>query len=611
MPLTEQRRKQLDDIVVRMTQNKESEANIFAVVEDFKQKYGGDYPGPEQQSTQSLGQFGSNILKSGGRLVGDIAGAAAGLSPVGLREGVRVPPTVKALGGLAVGAAEKMIPGEQKQEQNVDAMIDFYAKRYGGLENLKKTAYEDPVGMLADFATLFTVAGPMARGVQTAAQAARLGKTASVAGRIGEAATRTARMVDPVQLATGAAGKSLRGTARLIDPKKIYRSALKPAGTTPRSLRAAELAVEGGLEEGIPLTMKGLGKTQDIIEDLQSKIDAIIPASRIVLKPKDRKLLKGPHMMPPPGSIDAPQTVLSKADISATNTIFGKFSEIPDFAERIKQIYTGESRSSGAVEKSLQEAKNAQFLQLINEEAEVSGILPLLQEAAKKSRQPIPGKLTDVFDVKLTNTVDTSQVVRYLDGLKKNAQNTVNPEDALNTIQAVQDEFVKYHGKRIPYRKAQEIKKNTGTRLRKQYGEMKTDLIEAQKQITRGIKDKLAEGIPELAELNAREAKLLNLEDIMQKAIKRIDNRDILSLGTGLYGAAGGLVGGVRMAGLAAILRATIENPMIKSKLAIAISGVQKRKGGQGKLSRLASPASRIEAYRRQLEAEMLGDEED
>ena len=53
MGLTEDRRKQLDDIVMRMTQNKENDGDIQTVVEDFKGKYGGDNPQVKQVGTST------------------------------------------------------------------------------------------------------------------------------------------------------------------------------------------------------------------------------------------------------------------------------------------------------------------------------------------------------------------------------------------------------------------------------------------------------------------------------------------------------------------------------------------------------------------------------
>lgn len=64
--------------------------------------------------------------------------------------------TLANLGKIAVGGAEKLIPGEQGQEKNFDALVDVFKNRYGSLDSATKTAVEDPFGFGADVATLFT-----------------------------------------------------------------------------------------------------------------------------------------------------------------------------------------------------------------------------------------------------------------------------------------------------------------------------------------------------------------------------------------------------------------------------------------------------------------------
>lgn len=113
--------------------------------------------------------------------------------------------TAKALAGVAVGGVEKLIPGEQEQEKNFDAVTSFFKDRYGSLEGLKQTLVNDPVGFALDLAS---VAGAVKGGLRGAASAAAkqgdtalastLQKSADVAGDVkavnpftvaGEAAT--------------------------------------------------------------------------------------------------------------------------------------------------------------------------------------------------------------------------------------------------------------------------------------------------------------------------------------------------------------------------------------------------------------------------------------
>lgn len=191
MPLTEQRRKQLDSIVQKMIDNQEPEETIQFVVNDFKQKYG-NYPDSkphvetkityhgEAPEERSLSGFAGNVLKSGGELIGDVAGAVT--HPI---------QTGKALGNLVLGTAEQVIPGEQSHEQSFDALVNMYAERYGGWENLKKTLYEDPVGALADFSTLIG-GGAVAAGSKIPA-ISKIGQTASRIGRVSDPLAMTAK----------------------------------------------------------------------------------------------------------------------------------------------------------------------------------------------------------------------------------------------------------------------------------------------------------------------------------------------------------------------------------------------------------------------------------
>jgi len=86
-------------------------------------------------------------------------------------------------------------PQEKAQvEASANAVGDFFKQRYGGLENLKKTMAEDPVGFLGDAATILT-GGELAAGRLPGV----VGQTARAAGTVGGA-------IDPLTNAVRAAG---------------------------------------------------------------------------------------------------------------------------------------------------------------------------------------------------------------------------------------------------------------------------------------------------------------------------------------------------------------------------------------------------------------------
>jgi hypothetical protein len=140
---------------------------------------------------KSVGGFASNVLTSGGNLVGGMVDAVT--SPRKTFEG---------LTDVLAGGVELMIPGQQKHEAAANAVIDLYKNRYGSVDKALETAYTDPVGMLGDLSTLAGGAGAVARGAGAGARAANLSRTAAVAGMANRGLKTVAAVTDPINIAT-------------------------------------------------------------------------------------------------------------------------------------------------------------------------------------------------------------------------------------------------------------------------------------------------------------------------------------------------------------------------------------------------------------------------
>lgn len=116
MPLTEDRRKQLDDIVMRMEANNESEDDIRFVVQDFKEKYEGE--NEEPHGIQSL----QKVTPS--QALGTVAKAVGGY----MLQGV---PDVKELGKIALDVGKaglhsvKQIFTPRNYANAIDHPIEF------------------------------------------------------------------------------------------------------------------------------------------------------------------------------------------------------------------------------------------------------------------------------------------------------------------------------------------------------------------------------------------------------------------------------------------------------------------------------------------------------
>lgn len=171
-------------------------------------------------------------------------------------------------------------------------------------------------------------------------------------------------------------------------------------------------------------------------------------------------------------------------------------------------------------------------------------------------------------------TVDPQAVAQRADAVKQKFTNQVNPTADLQAIEDSKQEFLANNQGPINAADAQAMKQGTYKQLSaKAYGEMKSATIEAQKALARGLKEELAKAFPELNELNAADGKLMDLKPVLEKAIQRQANHQLGGIGTPITaGAAKAVTGSNAAAAVTGMLKALVDNPVIKSRLAIAIS---------------------------------------
>lgn len=170
----------------------------------------------------------------------------------------------------------------------------------------------------------------------------------------------------------------------------------------------------------------------------------------------------------------------------------------------------------------------------------------------------------------------------------RRAANQVSPTADLKAISKVGTDFMGSQPTEIKAADAQALKQGTYQNLgNKAYGELKGATIEAQKSLARGLKEELQNIFPELQGLNAQQSKLYDLEEQLNRAVGRIDNHQLIGLGTPMATTAATAIGNSAKAGMAAgILKTVLDNPMIKSKIAIALNAA-----GKGKIPMSAANA--------------------
>jgi len=167
---------------------------------------------------KSVGGFLSNVASSGAGFLGGVASAV--MSPIDTAKGVI---------DLGAGALQNVLPkkvvdfvnsldspkGKKAAEDATvvaDAIGGVYKERYGSLNKLKQTLYEDPVGAAADISTVLSLGGTAA---------AKLGAVKTGAA-LAKASTLTNPMVPVVKVAKQPfklASKGVSAAYNALDPK--------------------------------------------------------------------------------------------------------------------------------------------------------------------------------------------------------------------------------------------------------------------------------------------------------------------------------------------------------------------------------------------------------
>lgn len=149
------------------------------------------------------------------------------------------------------------------------------------------------------------------------------------------------------------------------------------------------------------------------------------------------------------------------------------------------------------------------------------GIMPNMK-GVTKLRGLVDDLNTQIGDkiANSTATIDKAKVISRLDDTRRAFGNQVSPTADLAAIGRVADDFLAhplYPGANLPVQAAQTLKQGTYKTLAKKYGQMGGAETEAQKGLARGLKEEIANAVPEIAGLNAAEARLLTTLKVAER----------------------------------------------------------------------------------------------
>lgn len=199
-------------------------------------------PATEVPSGRSVGGFVSNIPSSAGRLAEGIGSMI--LSPID---------TASSILDIGAGALQNALPktfvdfvnsGDSPEKaasvkravDAANAMGGFLKERYGSLEKIKTTLYNDPVGAAADLSILFTGGGAAATRVATASR-----------GPIVAGAMQGLPGMEAAARASGAlatTGKALTTAGEYTNPLNAVMPVLGVAGNMALAVPGAQRAVD-------------------------------------------------------------------------------------------------------------------------------------------------------------------------------------------------------------------------------------------------------------------------------------------------------------------------------------------------------------------------------
>ena len=192
-------------------------------------------------------------------------------------------------------------------------------------------------------------------------------------------------------------------------------------------------------------------------------------------------------------------------------------------------------------------------------------------EKTQESIKSINKEIDNVLSVGSNKEVSRDAVLQHLADLKaKYQKDKALPKEYVDEVEGVIKEFSQRDAM-IPVQQAQEFKKDLYKELTgfyenfKRYGVVKPqEWGEVRAKLAEGLRTELVGQFPELATLNAREGSLIEVSKVLERAMGRISNTNLIKLIPAV------LSGSTSITKYLGVLMA--DHPWIKSKVAMAIS---------------------------------------
>lgn len=159
--------------------------------------------------------------------------------------------TLSNIGDVGHGLAQKLgVASGTEDIDKADAVGRFFADRYGGIDNIKRTLATDPVGVAGDLSTVLTGGSALAA------------RAPGIAGQLARATGTVGRAIDPLTAPLNAAGHAVAAAA----------GRASGVGGTPYRMAVAAGREGGETAEAFRSNLRGTAPAEETVEYAQNAV---------------------------------------------------------------------------------------------------------------------------------------------------------------------------------------------------------------------------------------------------------------------------------------------------------------------------------------------------
>lgn len=254
----------LDELAKKYGGTTTKVASTTSNLASLASKYGGKTN--QLETTDTYGAFfpaktGESPLTAGLKAAGNLPSSAFTLAK-GIGTAVLNPiDTLSGVSNILKGGVEKLVGGDLGNKQTFDTFTNVLKDRYGSLENLQRTATNDPVGFGSDVLGLITGgAGLVGKGAEVSNIISKTGQLvtkpiAMVAEKTGQGISSTAKFAT-----SQATGLNPETISEVIKNPEAFKTSNLPSRT--EITQSVADALDSRLQE-----LGGLGKEYQVLRD--------------------------------------------------------------------------------------------------------------------------------------------------------------------------------------------------------------------------------------------------------------------------------------------------------------------------------------------------------